>query len=206
MSDYINIAVLAISELQSELPDSLTGSGLTHTEKSAARLAPLAYREVLGLPGIPWPEAIERYVLSSDAKASPAFGPKYQYELPSEILHVWRVDYSDYHWQREGRYVRSDDPGPLCLRAIRFIEPEAASPMLIALAAARLAMRLARPLTDSAADRQAIRGNYEDQKRETVSALMSERAAVHLPQADVLTRAGYLTDRGAPDALDKAQS
>ena len=203
MAGLIDVAVLAVADLQSELPESLDAAS-TATERKAATLAPLVWREVLAMA--PWLDAMQRVQLNADGAAAPAYGFGYQYALPASTIRVWRVDGSPHYWERQGQVIVSNDPGPLNVRLITEIDAAQASPLLISAAAARLAVRLARTMTGSDAVRARLQAGFEQAMMEAHGGVNSQRGVTDQAQAQVLYEAGFRPLTSTPlTAVDKSR-
>lgn len=100
-----------------------------------------------------WTFATDRRILSALTSA-PAFGYAYQYQLPSDLIRILEVSdeplfVHDLQWERQGSVVVTD-AAIAYLRYIKRIEdPTKFSAGFVHAVAARLAMEIALPLTNS---------------------------------------------------------
>lgn len=111
-----------------------------------------------------WTFSIKRKQLSAET-ATPAFGRSYQYQLPADYIRKAPLDPSiaplpdDILF--EGRLLLTDDNGPMNIRYVSSdTEEETYDPMFVEAFAARLAMELAEPLTQSATKRKELADDY----------------------------------------------
>jgi hypothetical protein len=98
----------------------------------------------------PWNCAICRKELAAEEEA-PAFGWTYQYVLPSSpyCLRVLQMDYLDYEFVIEGRMLLTDQGTCKILYVKRVVDPNEFDALLVEAIAARLATKLAYPVTQS---------------------------------------------------------
>jgi hypothetical protein len=129
-----------------------------------ARLCDLLYDqsrlEVLELH--PWGCALTRVSLAADA-ASPAWGYDYQYQLPADHVRIVTVDrVNDDLWEVEGRYLVTDQAGPVNIRYIKNLTQTGLfSPLLTQAVALRLAMWLSRRINTSSTKKKAVKEDYQ---------------------------------------------
>ena len=66
-----------------------------------------------------WRFAIQRHELAADAEA-PAYGYAHRYQLPTviQILEANDGEYPLEAWEREGRYLLTDQAGPIYIRSV----------------------------------------------------------------------------------------
>ena len=150
MASEVSICNSALLELGEDFITALT------EDSKAARLCNLVYSEMRDelLRKYPWNFATERKEIGR-LTSTPPFGFAYEYQLPSDCLRVLGtnlgVEYSGVIWKVEGRKLRSD----MLFTHILYIRQETNTtlmdPLFRECLAARIAWKLAIPLTD---DRQ----------------------------------------------------
>ncbi len=101
-----------------------------------------------------WNFAVKRLALALNV-ATPAWGYSFSYSLPQDFLRLLeKEDENIYPFKIEGRALLTDDPGSSSSINIRYIskidDPNLFDALFVDLLAARLAVELATPLTDSA--------------------------------------------------------
>ena len=140
-------------------------------EASLSKLAyPACRDEVLRLH--PWNSASSRASLPA-LLAAPAFGFDRQYELPADCLRVLRLPDADAEtvWKVERRVLLTDLGAPLSVQYVaRIDDPGEMDPLLVAAIAARIALRLCRPLTQSGTLLEEMRRLFADRLRDARSA------------------------------------
>lgn len=98
----------------------------------------------------PWNCAICRKELAVEGEA-PTFGWLYKYALPSSpyCLRVLRMQYLDYEFVIEGRFLLTNEGTCRVVYVKRIIDPNEFDALLVEAIAARLATKLAYPVTQS---------------------------------------------------------
>ena len=106
-----------------------------------------------------WNCATERTALAL-AGAMPSFGFSFKYVLPNDCLRVIRMEEIQYIFKVEGRYLLTDE-SPANILYIKRILLGEMDTLLTQAIAARLAMDLAFPLTNSASLQEAMAKLYQ---------------------------------------------
>lgn len=97
----------------------------------------------------PWNFAMKRVSVAADATA-PTYGFAYRFALPADCLRVRAMEDGDVIYQVEGRYILTDESGPLNFQYITKITDTAQfSPGFAEALAFRLAMDLAYTIGES---------------------------------------------------------
>lgn len=163
-------------------------SSLTESNK-AARLCNDAYLPALRkeLRRHVWNFSIVRASIAADATA-PVHGRAYAYTLPSDpqCLLLLPPDPEDERWNRdwkvEGRKIVTDDSSPLEIRYVSLVEDTAVMDDLFKDAlAARLALELMEPLTQSNSKKGFILQIYRDAIREAKLSNAFEEVPAPMP-------------------------
>lgn len=133
-----------------------------------------------------WAFAIDRETLPADA-TSPSFGRANAFALPSDCLRLlppypedneWDLD-----WQIEGRKIYTDDDAPLKIRYIKDVDDaNLFDPLFREMLAARVALAVCEPLTQSNTKIARINRMYEDMLREAKRANAIEKPAQQPPE------------------------
>ena len=144
MTSVVQICNLALQKLGASHIVSLT------EDSKGARECNLAYEPVRDaeLRAHTWNFAKARVVLAPDSTAPP-FGFDYQFTLPSDFLRLHPVD-EETDWTIEGNKLLTNDGDTLNLGYIkRVTDPNIFDSTFVEVLAARLAMELAEPITQS---------------------------------------------------------
>lgn len=111
------------------------------------------------LASYPWNCAMYRESLARLAQ-NPAFGFKYQYQLPSTCLRVWRVLH-DPVWVREGNRLLTDYEGLLFIRFIACLSAELIDTWVAKVIATKMAVEIAPALTENVSLTERLAQLYE---------------------------------------------
>lgn len=99
----------------------------------------------------PWNFALKRASPAADGTA-PTWGYTYRYAMPADCLRVFRMEDNGIEWKSEGRYILTDEPGPLNILYIAQItDTSKFDPMFAEALSLRLAADIAYAMTNSAA-------------------------------------------------------
>lgn len=142
-------------------------------DSRAARSCNVAYEPVRDalLRRHPWNFALGRAQLAASTTA-PAFGPAYQYPLPSDFIRLL-PDINDTvgtggtngqdDWVIEGGAILTDESGPLNIRYIRKItDPNAMDPLFREALSKQMAMEMCEDITQSNQKVQLIKDELKD--------------------------------------------
>lgn len=165
---WTEVCNLALTDLGHQRITSL--DDLTKEASLSKLVYPACRDEVLRLH--PWNSASRRAALPELA-AAPAFGYDHQYQLPADCLRVLRLPdaHAETPWKVEGRVLLTDLGAPLSVQYVtRLDDPGEMDPLLVAAIAARIAMRLCRPLTQSESLLEEMRRLFADRLRDARSA------------------------------------
>jgi hypothetical protein len=182
MTSTVEIANNALQKLGAEAISSLSDNS------DRARAISRIYAQELRaeLRAHPWNCAIKRVQLAA-LEDAPAFGPAYQYQLPSDCVRILTsVLVTD--WQIEGRKLLTDDPGPLDLRYVyELTDPNEMDPLLIDAFSSRLAWKVATRVVDSNTMTAAARQMYMDTLGAARKANAFENISAEPPEDSWLT-------------------
>ena len=165
---WTEVCNLALTDLGDQRITSL--DDLTKEASLSKLVYPACRDEVLRLH--PWNSASRRAALPELA-AAPAFGFDHQYQLPADCLRVLHLPDADADtvWKVEGRVLLTDLGAPLSVQYVaRLDDPGEIDPLLVAAIAARIALRLCRPLTQSESLLEEMRRLFADRLRDARSA------------------------------------
>lgn len=119
----------------------------------------------------PWNCAIYRKELAAEEE-TPAFGWAYRYALPSNpyCLRVLQMQETDYEFVIEGRFLLTDEGTCKIVYVKRIVDPNEFDALLVEAIAARLATKLAYPVTQSV--------SLEDKMTKNFISILSEARSV----------------------------
>lgn len=199
------LADLALAELQNELVDSLDVSGASSKmQRGAARFWEFAFHETIQCGK--WPEAEVWLNLNADDEAPP-FGYSKQFKMPATVLRVFSVVNIDgYDWQVVGRNIYTSASGPINVIAVQKINVDAASPLLVAAAAVRLAGRLAVFLGASDASKERLLQRFRGAVHHGLGATTAQRSTTRGAQASTLLDVADITPLEGNRLTPKEQS
>lgn len=136
----------------------------------------------------PWNCAIYRKELAAEEE-TPAFGWTYQYPLPSSpyCLRVLQMEYLDYEFVIEGRMLLTNEGTCKLLYVKRIVDPNEFDALLVEAIVARLATKLAYPVTQSV--------SLEDKMVKNFGRILSEARSVDAQEGTPQTvDTSYLLD------------
>ena len=111
-----------------------------------------------------WTFAITRASLAA-LGSTPTFGRTYEYQLPANFLRLAPEDPTYFatktDWLFEGRKILTSDPGPLLVRYVRNdAQPQEYHALFAEALAAKIALEVVEPLTQSTSKKQALGEEY----------------------------------------------
>jgi len=121
------------------------------------------------LETIAWTFATKRYALTPEA-AAPAWGYAYQFTIPADVIVLLDVTANsdtpnganDLDWRREGNLILCDASKVYVKAIFKQTDPARYPPNFVQAVAARLAIEIAIPLTESTDLMRLMEGKYKD--------------------------------------------
>jgi hypothetical protein len=95
-----------------------------------------------------WTFAMKRVKLGSPSTTSPAFGYTYQFLLPTDVIRVVEVNGNIYDWEKEGRYILTDQVSIEVMYIYRVEDVRQMPPSFVLALSFRLASVIANPITN----------------------------------------------------------
>ena len=111
-----------------------------------------------------WSFAVKRAAIAADSVDETVLGTWKRYSKPNDFLRLIRDDETGFHvdWKIEGLYILSKTASPLQLKYVADIEdPNYYDDLFIDAFATRLAMECAIEITNSQADKESLKDDYD---------------------------------------------
>lgn len=165
-----NSAILKVGGRQiSSLDDN------TRTSNICKAQYPILRDEVMR--ACPWRFALQQLVLSTPSASAPSFGYSSAYDIPSNILRVWRVNTNP--WTEIGNQIVCDKPDGIdCLAIYQNTDPTSYDAQFAESVSWRLAMEIALAVVQSVPLKQEMEKGYE----KSMALARSSNAVIGTPE------------------------
>lgn len=161
-----------------------TITALTENTK-AARLCNQRYTTLRDaeLRAAKWNFALERVALAK-LTTSPAFGFSNEFQLPTDHLRVLKTDDDHDTYRVEGKKLRTNRSSVKILYIRQITDPNQFDLQFVELLAARIAVDLAIPLTDSDSRLASMKTLYEERRDDARGSDSQENGSIEVWEAD----------------------